>query len=180
MRDGDAYLIDTSTWFTNVSSQQLNVVDLTSAGSTLVTLVYPLKRGSQYGLGGSKDLDSLLQIGSGHTSDFLCSLRGISLDDPLELFDSDGVLSDIFFIDIATFEHFPLYSIEESEIGSHFGRKMDRGVISRRGSPWVDDDAFGRISTGESIEHSRPQDGLGSSDVVTDDEETVRYVDIGV
>lgn len=174
------HLVDTATGFTNVASKQLNVVDLTGARGSLVTLVDTLKGRGEYCLAGPDDLDCLPQEFRGNTSDLVHPLRGVALDDTLQLFDPDRVLLDILLVDVSSLEHFPLHTVEQGQVGSCSGLQVYRGEVGRRSPSRVDDDASRRIGSVQTIKHTGPEDGLSGGDVVSDDEETIGHVDIGV
>lgn len=174
------HLVDTATGFTNVASKQLNVIDLTGARGSLVTLVDTLKGRGQYRLAGPDDLDCLSQEFRGNTGNLMYPLRRVALDDTLQLFDPDRVLLDILLVDISSLEHFPLHTVEQGQVGSRSGLQVYRGEVGRRGPSRVDDDASRRVGPVQTIEHTGPEDGLSSGDVVSDDKETVGHVDVGV
>lgn len=174
------HLVDTTTGFTNVASKQLNVVDLTGARGSLVTLVDTLKGRGQYRLAGPDDLDRLSQEFRGNTGDLMYPLRRVALDDTLQLFDPDRVLLDVLLVDISSLEHFPLHTVEQGQVGSCSGLQVHRGEVGRRGPSRVDDDASRRVGPVQTIEHTGPEDGLSGGDVVSDDKETVGHVDVGV
>ena len=174
------YLVDTATGFTNVASKQLNVVDLTGARGSLVTLVDTLKGRGKHRLARPNDLDRLTQEFRSDTGNLVYPLRGVTLDDPLQLFDPDRVLLHILLVDISSLEHFPLHTVEQGQVGSCSGLQVYRGEVGRGGPSRVDDDASRRIGSVQTIEHTGPEDSLSGGDVVSDDKETVGHVDVGV
>lgn len=174
------HLVDTATGLPDVPSEQLNVVDLTGARCSLIALVDSLKRGSQDRLASPNDLDGLFQELRCDSRDLVHLFRGVTLDDTLQLFDADGVLLDVFLVDVSPLKHFSLHTVEERQVGSRSGLQVDGGKIGSGGPPRVDDDASRRLRAMQAVKHTGPKDGLCCGNVVTDDEQAVGDVDIGV
>lgn len=174
------HLVDTTTGFTNVTSKQLDIVDLTSARGSLIALVNALEGRGEYCLAGPDDLDCLPQEFRSNTGNLMYPLRRVALDDTLQLFDPDRVLLHILLVDISSLEHFPLHTVEQGQVGSCSGLQVYRSEVGRGGPSRVDDDASRGVGPVQTIEHTGPEDGLSGGDVVSDDEETVGHVDVGV
>lgn len=99
----------------------------------------------------------------------------------LEVIESDGILVDIVLLDVSLDDQQPLDTVKKGEVGPDSGSKVDRGVFGCKGDSRVDDDHLGRVRARHSVEHSRPEDGLRSGDVMAEQEQAVRdvYVIVG-
>lgn len=158
----------------------MNVIDLTCARGRLVALVDTLECSSQDSLAGPNDVDRLTQQVWGDPGDLVNPLWGISLDDPLELFDSNSMFLDVVLVDVSSFKHQPLHTVEQGQVSTRGWLQVNGSQFGGRGPSRINDDASRWVGTVQTIEHTGPKDGLSGSDVVADDEETVGHVDVGV
>src|SRR6185295_11361745 len=85
-----------------------------------------------------------------------------------------------FLIDPSAFNDEVQETVHHGYVGSKYGREVNIGFPGSWGFSRIDNYQLGRLGPPSSIQNSRPENGLGGSNIVTDMQDRFGRVDICV
>jgi hypothetical protein len=162
------------------AAQQVHVVDLAGRRRRLVGLVEALQDRRQQPLAGAEQLRGRPDVRRRHRADLLDPLGRVARDCLGELLEPERVLVDVVPVDPLVDQQLPDQAVHQRQVRPAPHRQVDVGVQRDRSRPGVDGDHARGIRATPTIQHPRPQHGLGGGGVVPPQGQRVAVVDVRV
>lgn len=174
------HLQDARTGPSQHAPDQVQVVDLYGRRGRLVGLVDALQHGRQQPVRRPQDLRRLPDPGGGDVADALGPLRRAGGDAGLQLVEADGVGRDVRGVDAARADDLVQKRVEQGEVRPHARGEVDRGPARHLGRAGVHAHQPGRVATRQPVQDPHPLHRLGLGEVVAEEGDDVRVVDVVV
>src|SRR5215217_4785240 len=174
------HLQNATAGFAEHTAQEVEVVDLAGGGRGLHRLVEALQDCAQEPFALTDDARRLPDLLRRHTADLRYLLGRVLLDRGPQLFEAQGVGSDVLLVVPSVSDDLVQEPVHEGHVGAVLESQMHVGPL--RGRRWsrIYHDELRRVRPLEPIEHPHPEHRLGLGDVVAVETDGVGVVHISV
>jgi hypothetical protein len=164
----------------DLAGEQVQVVDLARGCRGIRRLIQALQHRGEDARRLGEDPGRGADVGGIHSARLGDGLRRPRLDRDFQLVEADGVRGDVVVVDPVVDQQLADESVHQGEVRARAYGEVHLRLARDLGQSWVDARDERRVEAGEPVEHPRPQHGLRLGHIVTEEEDRVTLVNVGV